>query len=698
MKQITNFQNATVFDVESDGLLDDATKIHVLSFHMANNKTGSIRGDDKERLEKFFKYHLENKIPVIAHNGICYDIPLVEKLNGIDLSDLMVIDTLALSWYLNTDRALHGLDSFLKDYGIEKPKIDDWENLSYEEYEHRCKEDVKINKALWEDLKTRLADIYVRVKTSIDDGLVDGTRQSETEWRFIDQYKNTSSVSGYIDRILTFLMFKMDCARLQEQTRVNLDVDGAKNLEQTLLGLTETAAKELEAVMPKVPKYAKRKRPAKPFKKDGTKSASGIEWDTNIAKIGVKDELGNPLVVCDGDDLKVLTGYDEPNIDSSNQIKDWLFSMGWKPQTFKYVPDTEAQDLWFSGGRRGKKPPDRAIPQVNKDGENGKELCSSVLELAEEVPQIKAYSGYSLLKHRLAIVQGFLENVSSDGYLKARIGGFTNTLRVQHRELVNLPGVSKPWGKEIRGLLVVPNGMVYQGADLSSLEDRVKHDFMIPHDPGYVSKMMASDYDPHLTTALEAEMITEQEYEQYLSGDKTAKVKKMRQIGKAVNYSSVYGAGPPKIALTAGISLEEAKQGHEGYWKLNWSVKTIAEEQCVITDSRGGLWLVNPVNGFAYSLRTLKDRFSTLIQGTGSYFFDVWVDHVLQKMQDVFGVKRLCMCWHDEFVTRFKDIQENKDAVKQFTIDAINEVNKTYNLRRELGCDVQNGYSYSDIH
>ena len=153
MKQITNWRKATVADIEADALLDEATKIHVLSYHLFGGNAGSLSGSELERVIKFFNYHLDDKIPVIMHNGISYDIPLVEKLLGLDLSNLMVIDTLSLSWYLNTERNSHGLDSFFEDYGIAKPKIDDWENLTYDEYKHRCEEDVKINVALWEDFK-----------------------------------------------------------------------------------------------------------------------------------------------------------------------------------------------------------------------------------------------------------------------------------------------------------------------------------------------------------------------------------------------------------------------------------------------------------------------------------------------------------------------------------------------------------------
>jgi len=57
-------------------------------------------------------------------------------------------------------RSSYGLDSFGKDYGIPKPKVDDWENLTIEEYVFRCEEDVKINWRLWEDLRRKLMELY----------------------------------------------------------------------------------------------------------------------------------------------------------------------------------------------------------------------------------------------------------------------------------------------------------------------------------------------------------------------------------------------------------------------------------------------------------------------------------------------------------------------------------------------------------
>ena len=267
MKKITNWRNATVSDVESNGFLLEATLLHVVSMKLASGKKLSIRGDDKERLVSFLNWHLDNGIPVVGHNYICYDIPLLEKLLEIDLSNLMVIDTLALSWYLNIDRSKHGLDSFFSDYGIQKPPVDDWEGLTYEEYEYRCEQDVEINSALWEDFKERLIDMYSKSKNLIDRGVVGGKRINLEEEIYLDRYRNTTSIDQWVDNILTFLMYKMDNVRIKEKTMWLTDVKAVEKLNTDLSTKIEESKATLETVMPPVPKYTNKKFPKKPVRK-----------------------------------------------------------------------------------------------------------------------------------------------------------------------------------------------------------------------------------------------------------------------------------------------------------------------------------------------------------------------------------------------------------------------------------------------
>lgn len=1082
MKQITNWRMASVCDFEADNLLYGVTKIHVMSYQIVEmdgklGKIHTIRRDDPkyvERVAKFFKYHIDKGIPLVMHNGIAYDVKMVEKVLGLDLSDLMVIDTLALSWYLSPERRIHGLDSFFEDYGIAKPAIESWEQEEGEtlgefldKMQHRCTEDVKINTALWKDHMERLVDMYTLAQEAIDNGQTDpkterttyvgGTRISPDEWIPIDDMVGRH-VDVAVDSILTFLMFKMDCAALQEATRWEVDVEHVRIHLEELEAIVLSARDGLSAVMPQVAKYVKKQEPkADPFTKKGDRNAHWVKWDETMKHLdeGGKAPNGEPMVYQDPDDLqceyRVFHHYEEPNPGSPVQVKDFLFSKGWVPQTFKYEKDQVAFDAWVASkpeGKRAKRkdawdawkaarPEERAIPQISVGGDDGKELCHSLLELAEEVPAIACYAAYKVAENRRNTLLGFQRDMEDGKWLKARIGGLTNTLRVKHRELVNLPGIDKPHGYAIRGGLIAGIKKILAGSDMSSLEDRVKHHFMLPHDPEYVKTMQAPDFDPHILMALTAGMVTQAEFDTFKVEDKKEEpkhpphVKKGRRNGKTClpvsttevltsegwkvgcdivvgdsvlslntitgknefckvldtirfensevvslgnsqwevdstkdhrwlvdrttgrgqtrrvvreyrttaelnkacnivtsapytggassvtvaqarvlgwvladgyldvakltgktsqrlngskqhvkmsvaqhpkkfgsevrddldaaglifnshvmsngvesfmisspsarkfllsvglpiackhdidytkwmlglskealegffdafwkadgntaktgttystkvvyqnagkiadavhlccyllgktvlnttgkgygtvrmqdrstvtlqkvekstywedtfclttensnfvirqgsfitltgncNYASVYNAGAPKIAQAAGVDLETGKLLHSAYWKLNWAVKAIAEEQVVIKDARGQKWLVNPINGFCYSLRSEADRFSTLAQGTGSFFFDMWVDNILTAMVEEWGikVKRLSGSFHDECIICMGDSEANRIKIATIIREAVEKVNKDYGLRRELGCKTQFGERYADIH
>tara|TARA_R110000850_G_scaffold193154_1_gene319980 strand:+ start:516 stop:989 length:474 start_codon:yes stop_codon:yes gene_type:complete len=149
----------TVFDIETDGLLDKLTKIHVLSYQTAVMDEPRSIFDYDEMRDFFLEYSMDHTLALAGHNIVRFDIPAVEKVLGIKVNAKLV-DTLGLSWYLHHNRTKHGLAVYGEEYGVPKPKVDDWEGLSKEEYAHRCEEDVKINVRLWRDLKRKLEKLY----------------------------------------------------------------------------------------------------------------------------------------------------------------------------------------------------------------------------------------------------------------------------------------------------------------------------------------------------------------------------------------------------------------------------------------------------------------------------------------------------------------------------------------------------------
>ena len=196
----------TVFDIETDGLLDQLTKIHVLSW---SNDMGEVKHThDYDEM----RYVLLNSETLVGHNIIRFDIPAVERVLGIKVT-ARLIDTLALSWYLHHDRMKHGLEGYGEDYGVPKPVIKDWNTLTPEEYAHRCDEDVKINNRLWRDLDLKLNKLY----------------QDPVEKL----------------KLIDYLSFKLDCAREQEELQWKLDVDKAQVAYDEIMALKEEKVEQL---------------------------------------------------------------------------------------------------------------------------------------------------------------------------------------------------------------------------------------------------------------------------------------------------------------------------------------------------------------------------------------------------------------------------------------------------------------------
>lgn len=60
--------------------------------------------------------------------------------------------------------------------------------------------------------------------------------------------------------------------------------------------------------------------------------------------------------------------------------------------------------------------------------------------------------------------------------------------------------------------------------------------------------------------------------------------------------------------------------------------------------------------------------------------------------------KKLLTDCVDEYITTFSDTENNRKVMKEITEKAIDTINNRYNLRRKLGCEVQFGKRYSEIH
>lgn len=653
-----DLNNVFVCDCETDGFLDEATKIHTFGVGW-KNKEGEWQIKDTGDYENMKKVLCNPNNTCVFHNGYLFDKPVMEKLLGVKI-EAKIIDTLPLAWQLFPNRIKegkrYGLESFGETYGFPKPKITSWTDLTYEEYAHRVREDVKINIALWEDCLSYLIELY-------EDNL------------------------GMVPSFINFLDEIMDICAEQERIGIKLD---HKLCEKNLEILTKQADEKVEilkGIMPKVPKEKLVKKPKTIFKKEGTLSVAGEKWLTLLKNLKLPEDYSG--------DINTIVGYEDPNPVSVRQMKDYLFSLGWEPKIF-------VDSVSVTG----------EVKKVEQVKDKEKNLCKSVLKLVEKVPNLIALDDLSLINHRASYLKGFLSNVQSNGYIQAQINGLTNTCRLRHKTLVNLIKPSAPYGEYIRSVLTCNDDEVFIGSDLSSLENYTRTHFISEIQPEAVDILSDKSYDSHTQLAIFAGMMSQEDEDFYKWYKKEGRVLEdlpekyqnfseealseefgrlnaIRSKAKTTSYSALYGVGKRKLAEELKIPVKEAEQLLEGYWKLNFAVKEFAQS-CKIKEVRGQKWVLNPGNNFWYSLRSEKDVFSTVNQSFGSFIHILWCKNI-RKM----GVE-ICGNFHDEILVVVKDTK--CDIVKEVLQKAIDLTNKQAKLKVPIKIDIQVGKNYGEVH
>lgn len=664
-----------VCDIETKGFLEELkgeeSDLHVLgvSYQTKGGSWSTKTTNKRKDIQKLFG---DPNNTIVGHNFYLYDIPALEKIfKGIEIR-ATIIDTLFLAWYIEPNRIKQGRKYGLEDYGIEagisKPKIDDWKNLSYEEYCHRVTEDVKINTYVWLKHLMMLRNLY-----NNDD--------------------NT------IKSLIKFLMTKAKVYKMYQDNPFLLDVETCIKSLELFDGMIEELVNTLKKVMPKIPIYVTRTKPKTLYKKDGTLSSAGEKW--KVLTDGVGKDIGYE------GKIKELIRYDEPNPQSVQQVKDWLFSLGWEPLIYSDSINTKGEV--------------NRVPQV-KDKE--KNLCKSVIKLSEKVPELKALTDLSLLQHRRGYFVGFLRDKVYEDKIVAGIAGLTNTLRIRHKTLVNLIKPSAPYGEYVRSLIKPQEGLIMIGSDVGALESMTRNNFVYDIDREFVEAQSHPFYDPHLEICEIAGMMTStevffykwwkekrknpdidleaigdipkdfQEFLDKISSDEDKntlhdKLDKKRHSGKSTNYSSMYGIGKDKLAKDLGITVKESSILIEAYWKKNNCVKVFSES-CFTKEVGEQLWVQNPMNKYFYSLRSKKDIFSTVNQGVGDYIFTLWQHNLMSMNVTMNGG------WHDETVVCCIP-KEKEDIIEKLKL-AMEKVNNQLKLKVPIGIDYKIGQSYAEVH
>lgn len=264
-----------IVDIEADSLTP--TKIWcIVCLDISTNTFHEFYGETL----KDFKNFSTQVDKFIAHNGVCYDIPVLNRLLNCNIKLNQVIDTLVLSRLFNVTRTGgHSLRNFGQLFRFPKQEFNDFSKFSLEMLKY-CRQDVLLTKKVYDFL------------------LVEG--------------EGFSSDCIQIEHSIQHILQK------QKENGFYLDQEKASQLRETCLAIMKEIEFEVEQnFKPKVSLI----RTVKPkYKADGSMSTVGL------------NRFENPLETVGGEFS--LIEYVPFNMSSPKQVVERMYEYGWKPVVF----------------------------------------------------------------------------------------------------------------------------------------------------------------------------------------------------------------------------------------------------------------------------------------------------------------------------------------------------------------------------
>ena len=268
-----------VFDIETDDL--KATKLWCI-----------VAQDlDSNEIFRFAPHQIELGLELlksadalIGHNIIGFDIPVIKKLTGVDLSNKKLIDTLVLSRLFNPVReGGHSLEMWGYKLNYNKIDFEDYSCYSKEMMDY-CVRDVQLN-----------TQVYHRLI------------QQES--------KGFSKESARLEQGCSLIL------KEQEQNGFQFDQPKAEKLLSNFYKRMSEVTEEVHKVFK--PKWVDIKLVTPKFKKDG-----------NLSKSGLRVKEYEQLIETKKYEPFMRQELQDFNLGSRKQIGEYLKDFGWKPNKF----------------------------------------------------------------------------------------------------------------------------------------------------------------------------------------------------------------------------------------------------------------------------------------------------------------------------------------------------------------------------
>ena len=403
-----------IFDIETDDL--KATKVWCIVAQ--DTDTGKLFRFAPHQLESGLEL-LQSADKLIGHNILGFDIPVIKKLLGVDLSSKKVVDTLVLSRLFNPSReGGHSLARW--GYKLKYPKINFKEFTSYSpEMINYCARDVSLNLLVLNALKK--------------------------------EAKGFSKESVRLEHSVNLLM------KQQELSGFCFDKPKAEKLLSQLYKRMYEAEGEVHKVFK--PKWIDDKLVAPYVKKDGSLSKRGMT-DKEYDQVFLEIILQKGVNGIEEEDFEVpkpkpfmRKKLQEFNLGSRKQIGEYLQDVGWKPKKFTPTGQPVVDEKILKKIKN--------IPEA--------QLIAEYLLLQKRVAQIESW------------VEAVEDDGRVHGFVIPN-GTITGRMAHRKPNMAQVPSIKSPYGKECRECWNTPKGYKLIGIDASGLELRMLAHYMKDED------------------------------------------------------------------------------------------------------------------------------------------------------------------------------------------------------------------------
>lgn len=345
-------------------------------------------------------------------------------------------------------------------------------------------------------------------------------------------------------------------------------------------------------------------------------------------------------------------------------------------------------------------------------------------------PELAGVGEYLMLDKRLSQLigskQSLMAAVQDDGRIHGSINPMgTITGRASHfsPNLAQVPSAKKPYGTEFRGLFRVPTGWKLVGADMQGLELRGLAHYLSFYDGGSYGRTLLEG-DPHWATVLALGLLPE--------GTARDKHNQLHTIlredcAKRFVYATIYGAGDAKVGAVIHEALLNARSnaGLEGVavYRQFFGDELAPSEQRLKTvggkakrnfsagiDGYGTLHAqvaervaqkgaIKGLDGRMIPLRKEHAALNTLIQSSGAILCKQWGADAYDEISGMILPGRdffFCAWVHDEYQVAARE--EYADFVGETLVACAQKAGAPFDFRIRLDSEYSTGDSWADTH